>query len=187
MEEKMISNTEAAILGLLSEKPRHPYDIEKTIEERGMREWTEISLSSVYKVLNKLEQKKLVKSKTQISERNQSQKVFHITTAGSKEMVKKVTHLLSQWEKSIWPVDIGISNIHLLNNEEKLQCLEKYKNSVDEAIQCYRELEKYLSKYCSLTQISLAKRPLFLLNGEKKWAKKFHDDVLSCFKEGERT
>lgn len=53
-----ISNKEMALLGLLSEKPKHAYEIENDIKERDMRYWTEISKSSIYKLLNKLEKKK---------------------------------------------------------------------------------------------------------------------------------
>ena len=34
------SLTEELILGLLAEQPRHGYQIEKLIEDRGMRRWT---------------------------------------------------------------------------------------------------------------------------------------------------
>ncbi len=47
---------ELAILSLLAEQPRHGYGIEQVIDERGMREWTAIGFSSIYYLLNKLEQ-----------------------------------------------------------------------------------------------------------------------------------
>ena len=50
-----MTNAELAILSLIAETPRHGYDIEQTIENRGMREWTEIGFSSIYYLLNKLE------------------------------------------------------------------------------------------------------------------------------------
>ena len=43
-----MTNAEFAILSLIFELPRHGYEIEKTIEKRGMREWTEIGFSSIY-------------------------------------------------------------------------------------------------------------------------------------------
>ena len=50
-----MTNTELAILGLIAEQPRHGYQIEQVIEERGMRNWTEIGFSSIYYLLKKLE------------------------------------------------------------------------------------------------------------------------------------
>ena len=37
-----MTHAEFAILSLIAEAPRHGYEIEQTIEQRGMRDWTEI-------------------------------------------------------------------------------------------------------------------------------------------------
>jgi DNA-binding PadR family transcriptional regulator len=51
-----MTNAELAVLSLIAEQPRHGYDIEQIIEARGMRDWTEIGFSSIYYLLNKLEE-----------------------------------------------------------------------------------------------------------------------------------
>jgi DNA-binding PadR family transcriptional regulator len=55
ISESMMTNAELAILSLVDERPRHGYEVEQVIEERGMREWTEIGFSSIYYLLKKLE------------------------------------------------------------------------------------------------------------------------------------
>ena len=50
-----VSNAEFTLLSLLKEQPRHAYEIEQVIEERNMRDWTEIGFSSIYRLLSKLE------------------------------------------------------------------------------------------------------------------------------------
>jgi len=57
-----MTNAELAILGLVAEAPRHGYEIEQLIENRGMRNWTEVGFSSIYYILNKLEQRSLIRS-----------------------------------------------------------------------------------------------------------------------------
>ena len=52
-----ITNSELALLGLLMESPMHGYQIEQIIEDRGMREWTTIDLSSIYYLLHKMRDK----------------------------------------------------------------------------------------------------------------------------------
>ena len=54
------TSAEFAILTLLGEGPRHGYEIEKLIEQRGLREWTEIGFSSIYFLLDKLRRSGLV-------------------------------------------------------------------------------------------------------------------------------
>jgi DNA-binding PadR family transcriptional regulator len=57
-----LSLSEQLILGILSEQARHGYDIEKIIIERGMRKWTVVGFSSIYYVLERLEEKGLATS-----------------------------------------------------------------------------------------------------------------------------
>ncbi len=70
-----INEREAAILGLLCEKPLYGYTIEKIIEERGMRHWTEIGFSSIYYVLKRLESRNLVVSSCRQQENKPSRKI----------------------------------------------------------------------------------------------------------------
>jgi len=55
-----MTNAELAILSLIAQQPRHGYEIEQVIEERGMRDWTEVGFSSIYYLLNKLEKDSLI-------------------------------------------------------------------------------------------------------------------------------
>ncbi len=53
----MLTPAELTVLGLIVEQPRHGYDLEQVIEERGIRQWTDIAFSSIYYVLAKLEKR----------------------------------------------------------------------------------------------------------------------------------
>jgi len=57
-----LTPAELTLLGLLAERPRHGYEIEKTIEERGMRRWTDLAFSSIYYVIKKLEKAALIEA-----------------------------------------------------------------------------------------------------------------------------
>jgi DNA-binding PadR family transcriptional regulator len=174
---KTLSNKEAALLGLLSEKPKHAYEIENDIKERDMRYWTEISMSSVYKILNKLETRKLLTSKTQISSKNIVQKVYSITNDGKRIFKEKLVELASAWHPSVQPVDISLANLNLLSKPEAMKALNKYLVSLDKMLKCYSDLQKYLiENKCHLANIQLATRRLYLLQGEKEWIKKFIQD-----------
>jgi DNA-binding PadR family transcriptional regulator len=176
---KNISNKEAALLGLLSEKPKHAYEIENDIKERDMRYWTEISMSSVYKLLNKLETRRLLISKTQISSKNIVQKVYSITNDGKKILKEKLVELASAWQPSIQPVDISLANLNLLSKPEAIKALNNYLVSLDKMLKCYSDLQKYLiESKCHLANIQLATRRLYLLQGEKEWIKKFIQDYI---------
>ncbi|MFH1174172.1 MAG: PadR family transcriptional regulator [archaeon] len=172
-----ISNKEAALLGLISEKPKHAYEIENDIKERDMRYRTEISMSSIYKLLNKLESIKLLESKVKLSKNNVAQKVYSITNQGKKVFKNKLKELVSAWQPSKHPIDIGLANLNLLNKKEAMEQLTKYSESLDKMIKCYDELEKFLiDGKCHLGNIQLATRRIFLIKAEKKWLSKFIED-----------
>jgi hypothetical protein len=70
-----LTDAELLVLGLVAEMPRHGYQLEQVIEQRGMREWTRIGFSSIYFVLGKLEMMGLFAAKK--TGRGQSKENFH--------------------------------------------------------------------------------------------------------------
>lgn len=172
-----VSNKEAALLGLISENPKHAYEIENDIKERDMRYWTEISMSSVYKLLNKLERGDLLHSKVKLSKNNVAQKIYSITEKGKKAFKDKLKELISVWQPSKHPIDIGLANLNLLSKKEAAAQLAKYAESLAKMMRCYIELEKFLvGRKCPLWNIQLATRRIYLAKAEKKWLSKFIKD-----------
>jgi len=55
MDDSPVTDADLVVLGLLAEQPRHGYDLEAVIQQRGIRAWTSLAFSSIYFVLNRLE------------------------------------------------------------------------------------------------------------------------------------
>ncbi|MFE0024951.1 GyrI-like domain-containing protein [Amycolatopsis sp. NPDC059021] len=72
---------ELTVLGLLVEQPRHGYELERVIEERGVRAWTALGFSSIYYVLDKLAKRGLIEAAGAPS-RGKSRTTFRATKAG---------------------------------------------------------------------------------------------------------
>jgi DNA-binding PadR family transcriptional regulator len=169
-----ISNKEAVILGLLCENSRYGYDIEKIIEERGMRNWTEIGFSSIYYVLNKLEENKFVRSEIEDTKGKPSRRVYVVTENGKKIMEQKVKELLSESVKTITPFDLGISNILLVNKKEVIGCLNLYIKTINDRINFLtNSLDQLELSNTPLHVIALFERPLHNLLTERKWLEEF--------------
>ena len=102
MVPRRITNAELAILGLLVEQPRHGYEIDQVITERGMREWTDLGFSSIYYVLGRLEKAGLVTANAvPAAGRGPSRRVHTVTPAGHGAWRAATLATLST------PVDIG--------------------------------------------------------------------------------
>ncbi len=173
-----ISNREAAILGLLCEGPQYGYELEKIIEERGMRTWTEIGFSSIYYVLKQSETKEFVHSTKEEVEGKPSRRVYTITEMGRKAVREKVRSVLSTSKKVTTPFDLGIAYHYLLKPEEVLDCLTNYLESLDERKTflersiCEKEKENANHRV-----IALFSRPLALMTCERAWVEQFIQEV----------
>lgn len=169
-----LSNLEATILGLLYEHHHYAYRLEQIIKKREMRNWAEIGFSSIYYVLKRLEEKKLVESKLRKVEGKPSRKVYTISPEGKLAMEQKVKEILSENQKYVSSFDLAMANIQILRSDEALECLKLYLKSTDERI---KFLEKAIriqeSNNSPANVIALFTRPLALLKAENKWVQDF--------------
>jgi len=128
-----MTKAELAILGLVAEKPRHGYEIESVIEERGMRDWTEIGFSSIYYLLKKLEDKGLVSGQLKkASGRGPARKVFQVTEEGQRVWYEETLKTLTTPERSPTPFLLGMSSIPAFPPDQAIQALTKYQEKLNE-------------------------------------------------------
>jgi DNA-binding PadR family transcriptional regulator len=121
-----MTNAELAILGLVAEQPRHGYEIEQVIEERGMRDWTEIGFSSIYYLLKKLEGEGLIEGELQEAERGPARRVYQATPAGRETLHAGVLDALSVPRRNYSPLLLGLSHLPGIPREEAMVALEQY-------------------------------------------------------------
>ncbi len=133
-----MTNAELAILGLVEEAPRHGYEIEQVIEERGMRAWTEIGFSSIYYLLKKLEQKDLIQGWLEHNEQGPARKVYHITKVGQSVLREEVIEALSVPKRCYLPIQIGLSELPVVGKDEALDALREYRNALEERLESVR-------------------------------------------------
>jgi DNA-binding PadR family transcriptional regulator len=125
-----MTNAELAILSLVAEKPRHGYKIECVIEERGMREWTEIGFSSIYYLLKKLEKEGLLEGRMEATGRGPARKVYRATPAGMKVHKEGVIEALSIPQPCYPPLQLGLASLPGLTRQEALDSLRKYQQAL---------------------------------------------------------
>ena len=167
-----MTNAELAILGLVSETPRHGYEIEQTIEARGMREWTEIAFSSIYYLLKKLEKAELVESRLILTQgRGSVRRVYQITAKGSAALNKATLEALSQPKQNYPAILLGIANLPLLSPEQTEGALRSYREGLaerQEQIAAKAESQRPLPDYVEM----LFDYSLMTLEAEKNWVEK---------------
>jgi PadR family transcriptional regulator, regulatory protein PadR len=170
----LLTNMELATLGLLAEGEKHGYQIEQLIEQRGMREWTEIGFSSIYYTLNKMEAEKWLESEKQDSNQRPARKVYRLSRLGWQVYHDGVRDYLSAPRPRSGDFDLALGNILVLTQDEKREALSHYRDELVLRIKNVRrkfteELEERLAPHIK----ALFEHSLVKLEAELGWVEKF--------------
>jgi len=168
---------ELAILSLIAEQPRHGYDLEQIIEARGMREWTEISFSSIYYLLKKLEDGGLVESHLQQTEgKGPARKIYRITSTGKQALIEGALAVLSAPQSGSSPFLLGLSNYPIIPREQLLEALSSYALRLDERghhlvqrAEGQRPLPSFVQAMFDYSQS--------MLQAERRWIRRFMEEI----------
>ncbi len=162
-----LTTAELTILGLVIEQPCHGYDLEQKIEQRGIRNWTDIGFSSIYYLLNKLEKRKLVTS-LPTEGGAKSRKIFHATDTG-KELASACTYdYLSEATNVPQPFLVGLANLPLLSKTQYHRALQ------NRLTQITARINHITQKHNQQTPLAPAAQEVFsyslcLLEAERIW------------------
>lgn len=122
---QMLSNIEVILLSIVNEKPSYAYEIDKTIDLRDMRRWVRVGVASIYQVLKRLEEKKLVYSQKEKEGRMPDRKRYYITDYGKAALVEASKRLLSSFEWYYLDLNVGLEASDLLTPGEIADCIAK--------------------------------------------------------------
>jgi len=168
-----MTNAELAILSLIAEQPRHGYEIETVIEQRGMREWTEIGFSSIYYLLKKLERAGLVTGQPGgQSGKGPPRVVYSITQKGSETLYASLLEALSVPQPCYSPFQLGLSCLPMIHPNETLAALRQHRESLVERLQHIQdrwETQKPLPYFVD----AMFDQSLVVINTQLEWLDKF--------------
>lgn len=171
-----MTNAELAILSLIVEQPRHGYQIEQVIEERGMREWTEIGFSSIYYLLKKLEREGLIEGRLEEAGRGPARKVYRLAPDGVEALHASVLDVLSVPRRQYSPLQLGLANLPGIPPAEALAALRQYRDALIDRmrhLQATWELQRPLPYFVS----AMFDHSTTLIEAELTWVTKFIDQM----------
>ena len=122
MIDKDLTDSELLVLGLVAEMPRHGYELEQIIEQRGMREWTQIGFSSIYFVLGKLKKMGLVTAKK--TAEATAKKIHAVTDAGCAALVTQTLTALGSFRPTYSSALLGMVHWPVLERGAALGALQ---------------------------------------------------------------
>jgi DNA-binding PadR family transcriptional regulator len=130
-ESEFLPTTYLAVLTLIGRGARYGYEINSLIEKHGYRDWVDMRFSSVYKALNELEDRDLVKGTKEDPAKKTSRKMYSLTRKGRSVLKKQINKCLSEPPRAKTVFDLGLSAMSLLTKEEALRALKEYKTNLE--------------------------------------------------------
>ena len=200
-EQELLSPSNLAVLLILSEGPMYGYQINKIIESRGMDHWVDLKFSTVYKSLDELNKKGLVRGKKEVNGMKTAKKVYSMTENGNKILVHQITLALKNPPHPKSMFDLGLAGINHLSRGDALSALHEYKAKLNETIPIFKEI---INNIQNIDQVSkstpqkivagapavlqqqnpmlpiikaLFDRPYHRILGELQWLEKFIEEV----------
>ncbi len=130
---KALTDAELLLLGLVSEMPRHGYELDQVIEQRGMREWTQIGFSSIYFVLGKLQKLGLVTAQKPAGANagTKARKVYSATPAGLQALAAQTVAALRDVRPAYSSVLLGMINWPMLPRAQALEALQARSRAIE--------------------------------------------------------
>ncbi|MGD8406243.1 MAG: PadR family transcriptional regulator [Anaerolineales bacterium] len=122
MTTRDLTDSELLVLGLVAEMPRHGYEMEQVIEERGMREWTQIGFSSIYYVLGKLEKRGLIEAETPATAK--AKKSYALTTKGEETLIDQTLATLKSVHPTYPSLLLGMIHWSVLTRAQALDAIK---------------------------------------------------------------
>jgi DNA-binding PadR family transcriptional regulator len=179
-----MTNAELAIISLIAEKPRHGYEIEQVIKERGMREWTEVGFSSIYYLLRKLGQEGLIEGQLEEAKRGPARKVFRITRAGIEARKAALLEALSVPHRCYPPLQLGLANLPGIPPGEAISALRQYHDELiarREHVQARWDAQKPLPYFVE----AMFDYSVTVIEMEIQWIEKFITQLEARVKDGQ--
>lgn len=134
-----LTPAELTLLGLLVEKPRHGYELEEVIADRGMREWTEIGFSSIYYLLAKLRTKGLIADIDAAGTgRGRSRRVYGPTGDGVQACARAAEAAVAELRQAFPPLLVGLASQPVVPPDRFAAALDRRAEALAERIASVR-------------------------------------------------
>lgn len=135
-----LTPAELTLLGLLVEKPRHGYELDEVIVERGMREWTEIGFSSIYYLLTRLRDRGLIAEvDAPRAGRGKARRVYGPTPEGYRACALAAETAVAELRPVFPPLLVGLANQPVIPPERLRAALDRRAAALAEKIAAVSE------------------------------------------------
>lgn len=115
-----------AVLGLLIERPMHPYEMFQTFMARSEDRIVKVRPGSLYHTVERLERDGLLRVTGTEREGNRPERTtYEITDAGHERMLERITEMLADWKYEYPEFPLALAEAHNLPRDTVIRLLQK--------------------------------------------------------------
>jgi DNA-binding PadR family transcriptional regulator len=127
-----------AVLGLLAEQPRHPYDVAYTMQHRHMHEHIKLSLGTLYHVVEQLQRLGWIRpTETAREGRRPERTIYEVTPEGHRNLVERVRQLVAEPTREYSAFEAGLTFLHQLPRDEAVSALRRRAAALREQVELW--------------------------------------------------
>ncbi len=127
-----------AVLGLLEERPRHPYDVAYTMQTRRMDEHIKLSLGTLYHVVEQLQRQGWIRpTETAREGRRPERTTYAVTPEGRFHLQQRIRELIAQPTREYSSFEAGLTFMHQLPRDEAVALLRRRGEALREQIELW--------------------------------------------------
>ena len=175
-------SVQLVILGLLSEQPRHGYELRQEVERRLYAAYINLSGGSLYYNLSQLERAGYVE-KAWVEQKGKypTRQIYQITPAGKEYLRAELRRLLFDTEgrdKLFDPLNAALAFGHFIDYEELREALTTHLKWAQKQAGWVAEQQEYWrAQNIPLVQAKIIEHGLARLKAEIDWLEKFLQDL----------
>jgi DNA-binding PadR family transcriptional regulator len=169
-----LSNVEYMLLTLIRErKATSGYQLDALIKERSYREWADISMTSIYVGLKKLEQKGLIQGRLATDKTTQgpAAKEYSLTKKGMRLLQEETEKGLSETRERDRRFDLALSSMEVLSSEQALASIGKRMTFLETEQKRISDVFTEQRQRISFTGVLLFKHTLQFMQSEMAFLK----------------
>jgi DNA-binding PadR family transcriptional regulator len=127
-----------AVLGLLVEQHRHPYDIAYTMQQRHMHEHIKLSMGTLYHVVEQLQRLGWIRpTETAREGRRPERTTYEVTPEGHRQLLDRVRQLVAEPAREYSTFEAGLTFLHQLPRDEAVALLRRRADALREQIELW--------------------------------------------------
>jgi DNA-binding PadR family transcriptional regulator len=143
-----------AILCVLRERPRHPYDVATTLKTRKKHESIKLNYGSLYNVVDALERDGFIEVVETVREgRRPERTIYGITDRGMREMTDWLADLVATPEKEYTQFEAALSLLPALPPDEAADLLEARAGAIEVELARHRAEQRVFQDELGLPRL----------------------------------